>query len=69
MVVSEENQNLLKEVNITYFFEEYYKELKEKNMYLMVFSTSEGGALFTVEDFHAFIKEEFAKYGDVCYEV
>lgn len=63
MVISEENRNLLKEVNVTYFFEEYYEELKEKNMYLMVFPTFEGGALFSVEDFHAFIEEEFAKYG------
>ena len=69
LVISEENRNLLKKVNVTYFFEEYYEELKEKNMYLMIFPTFEGGALFSVEDFHAFIEEEFAKYGDVCYEV
>ena len=69
LVISGDNRDLLKEVNVTHFFEEYYEELKKKNTYLMVFPTDEGGTLFSIEDFHAFIEEEFSKYGDVCYEI
>lgn len=64
LVVAKCNQNLLKNLNIQYFLEEYCDELKINNIYLMVFPTKDGGALFNADNFRTLIEEELAKYGD-----
>lgn len=64
LIIAKKDQKLLKKLNIQFFLDEYCDELKENNIYLMVFPTSDGGALFNVDDFRNLMEEELAKYGD-----
>ena len=61
------NLNNLKElrpIEVHEFIDEYIDELMKANVYILVFPTDEGGALFDAENFKNMMMEELDKYGD-----